>query len=173
MSTTATDNRPIRAGVFAAASDAKRAAVRLLAAGFRADQIIVVCSDHSKDAWFREFKHQEPSGTFASQGAMIGGTAGVILGSLSVLATAVATGSLALWIAGPISVLAGGAAGGLIGIMTTRGMERELANYYQQAVLNGDILVAVDQPDAEGGRLEQAAEILSASGAKPLSLPEG
>ena len=74
---------------------------------------------------------------------------------------------------GPISALAGGAAGGLIGLMTTRGVERELANYYQQAVLEGDILVAVDQQDAGESRLEQAAEILSASGARPLSLPEG
>ena len=69
--------------------------------------------------------------------------------------------------------LAGGAAGGLIGLMTTRGVERELANFYQQAVLDGDILVAVDQQDAGEPRLEQAAEILSASGARPLSLPEG
>ena len=65
------------------------------------------------------------------------------------------------------------AAGGLIGIMTTRRIERELANYYQQAVVNGDILVAVDQHDATEARLEQAAGILSAGGAKPLSLPEG
>jgi hypothetical protein len=170
---TTTGNRPIRAGVFATARDAKRAAERLLAAGFTGDHIIVVCSDHSKDAWFREFSHQEPSGAFAPHGAVIGSTAGAILGSLSVLGTAVATGSLALWIAGPILVLAGGAAGGLIGIMTTRGMERELANYYQQAVLDGDILVAVDQHDASQARLEQASEILSASGAKPLSLREG
>jgi outer membrane lipoprotein SlyB len=172
MSTT-TETRPIRAGVFETATDAKRAAERLLAAGFTPDHIIVVCSDHSKDALFQQFKHQEPAGTFAPQGAVIGSTAGVVIGSLSVLASAVATGSLALWMAGPISALAGGAAGGLIGLMTTRGVERELANFYQQAVLDGDILVAVDQRDAGEARLEQVAEILSASGARPLSLPEG
>jgi hypothetical protein len=173
MSTTSIESGPIRAGVFATANNAKRAAERLLAAGFTADQIIVACSDHIKDAWFCEFNHQDPAGTFAPQGAVVGGTAGAVIGSLSVLASAVATGSLALWMAGPISALAGGAAGGLIGIMTTRGVERELANYYQRAVLNGDILVAVDQQDPGGARLEQAAEILSGSGARPLSLPEG
>jgi hypothetical protein len=172
MSTTI-KQQPIRAGVFESATDAKQAAERLLSAGFTPDHVIVVCSDHSKDALFQEFSHQQPAGTFAPQGALIGSTAGVVIGSLSVLASAVATGSLALWMAGPISALAGGAAGGLIGLMTTRGVERELANYYQQAVLDGDILVAVDQQDAGEARLEQAAQILSASGAKPLSLPEG
>ena len=103
MSTTRQKQRPIRAGVFATATDAKRAADRLLAAGFTPDHIIVVCSDHSKDALFQQFKHQEPAGTFAPQGAVIGSTAGVVIGSLSVLASAVATGSLALWMAGPIS----------------------------------------------------------------------
>jgi hypothetical protein len=52
-------------------------------------------------------------------------------------------------------------------------MEPELANYYQQAVLKGDILVAVDLRDTQRRRLDQAAEILAASGAKPISLPEG
>ena len=65
MNTTSTETQPIRAGVFASATDAKRAADRLLAAGFTADHIIVVCSDHSKDALFQQFKHQEPAGTFA------------------------------------------------------------------------------------------------------------
>jgi hypothetical protein len=173
MSTSTTEQRPIRAGVFPTAMDAKRAVDRLLQAGFGAAEISVVCSDHSKDAWFRQFEHQQPAGTSTPKAAIAGGTAGAILGSLSVLASVVATGSLALWMAGPIFTLAGGAAGGLIGAMSSRGVEKELANYYQQAVLDGDILVAVDEQDSNQSRLEQAADILSASGAKPLSLREG
>jgi Heat induced stress protein YflT domain len=173
MSTTSSDQTPIRAGVFSTVADAKRAVERLLAAGFPADEVSVVCSDHSKEAWFREFNNQEPAGTFTPKAAIAGGTAGAIIGSLSVLASAVATGSAALWMAGPIFTLAGGAAGGLIGAMSSRGVEKELANYYQQAVLDGDILVAVDEHDSKQSRLLEASEILSASGAKPLALREG
>jgi hypothetical protein len=57
--------------------------------------------------------------------------------------------------------------------MSSRGVEKELANYYQQAVFDGDILVAIDEHNANQSRLNQAAEILTASGAKPLALREG
>jgi hypothetical protein len=63
--------------------------------------------------------------------------------------------------------------------MMTRGVEKELANYYQQAVVQGEILVAAEAPQAGGGdlgpqpSLEAAARILSNAGAKPLELPEG
>jgi hypothetical protein len=65
--------------------------------------------------------------------------------------------------------------------MMTRGVEKELANFYQQAVLDGQILVAAeennsrDQSLAQRNRptLSQAARILAAAGAKPLLLPEG
>lgn len=159
--------------MFSTVSDAQRAIDRLLEGGFPTSEISVVCSDHSKDAWLRQFEHQQPAGTFTPKAAVAGGAAGAIIGSLSVLASAVATGSIALWMAGPIFTLAGGAAGGLIGAMSSRGMEKELANYYQQAVLDGDILVAVDGHETNLARLDRAAEILSASGAKPLALREG
>jgi hypothetical protein len=172
MSKATTDQRPIRAGVFSTVADAKRAVNDLLQAGFSPSQISVVCSDPKKEQLFHEFEHQEPAGTFAPEAAIAGGAAGAIIGSLGVLASAIATGGIALWAAGPI-VVAGGAAGGLIGAMTSRGVEKELANYYQQAVLEGNILVAVDQQNADWNRLEQAAKILSKSGTRPVSLPEG
>jgi hypothetical protein len=67
-----------------------------------------------------------------------------------------------------------GVAGGLVGAMMTRGVEKELANYYQQAVLDGMILVAVDStiPDREQ-QLTTAAHIFLSAGAKPIELPEG
>jgi hypothetical protein len=45
-----------------------------------------------------------------------------------VIATAVTTGGMALWAAGPISAWAGGVVGGLVGAMMSRGVEKELAN---------------------------------------------
>jgi hypothetical protein len=58
--------------------------------------------------------------------------------------------------------------------MMTRGVEKELANFYQQAVLNGQILVAAEDHSHDGGhRLATAASILADAGAQPLPLREG
>ncbi len=162
------------AGVFSSVDDATRAVHALLDAGFTRDHITVVCSDDTKERHFREFEHQDPAGTYTTTAAVVGGTIGAALGGLTVIASAVVTGSLALWAAGPITAWAGGVTGGLVGAMMTRGVEKELANYYQQAVVEGQILVAAEDhgPNHETS-LARAARILGDAGAKPLPLPEG
>ena len=165
----------LEVGVFSTVDEARRAVQGLLEAGFTNDQITVICSDETKERYFREFEHQEPAGTYTPAAAAAGGTIGALIGGLSVVASAVATGSLALWAAGPISAWAGGVAGGLVGAMMTRGVEKELADFYQQAVIAGQILVAaeVDEEHPSKPSLGDAARILSESGAQPLNLPEG
>jgi hypothetical protein len=169
----------LEAGVFATVDSARQAVQELLAAGFDREQITVVCSDTTKERYFREFEHQDPAGTHTPKATIAGGTLGAIVGGLTVIVAAAGTGSLALWAAGPITAWAGGVAGGLIGAMMTRGVEKELANYYQQAVMEGQILVAAEaggNNDAGAPRhpsLETAARILADAGARPLELPEG
>ncbi len=172
MERTATQNR-VEVGVFTTVEDAQRAVNGLLAAGFSKDQVTVICSDETKERYFREFEHQEPAGTFTPAASIAGGTIGALLGGAAVIVSAVATGSLALWAAGPITAWAGGVAGGLVGAMMTRGVEKELANFYQQAVLEGQILVAAETGDTRSPSLGEAARILADAGAKPLTLPEG
>jgi hypothetical protein len=164
----------IEAGVFSTIDDARRAVHDLLAAGFTRDQITVLCSDQTKEKYFSEFEHQEPAGTYTTTAAVVGGTIGAVVGGLTVLAAAAVTGSVALWAAGPITAWFGGVGGGLVGAMMTRGVEKELANYYQQAVVQGQILVAAeDHGPNHVERLAEAARILAGDGAKPLPLPEG
>ena len=93
---------------------------------------------------------------------------------MTVVASAIATGSVALWAAGPITAWAGGVAGGLVGAMMTRGVEKELANFYQQSVVEGQILVAAEDhgPNRQQS-LAEAAKILAEAGAKPLAMREG
>jgi hypothetical protein len=168
------EQRPLEVGVFNSIDGARSAVRGLVNAGFSADQITVVCSDETKERYFKEFEHQEPAGTFTPTASIAGGTIGAIVGGLAVVASAVATGSLALWAAGPISAWAGGVAGGLVGAMMTRGVEKELANFYQQAVINGQILVAAeDHSSGSAAHLAQAAHILSDAGAQPMPLREG
>src|SRR6478735_3315635 len=146
---TAVPNKPVRTpalevGVFDTVDEARLAVRGLLEAGFTKEQITVVCSDDTKERYFAEFEHQHPAGTYAATATIAGGTIGALLGGLTIVASALATGSLALWAAGPITAWAGGVAGGLVGAMMTRGVEKELANFYQQAVVSGRILVAAE-----------------------------
>lgn len=167
-------NRNVEVGIFANVEQAESAVRQLLQAGFDKEQITVVCSDENKERYFREFEHQEPAGTFTPQAALTGMAVGALLGGIPVIGAAVATGSALLWVAGPAVAGALGVAGGLVGAMSTRGVEKEVADYYQQAVADGAILVAADASGAKNSQLlAQAAGIFRELGAKPLPLPEG
>jgi hypothetical protein len=55
----------------------------------------------------------------------------------------------------------------------TRGVEKQLANFYQQSVLNGQILVAAeDHGPHSHERLAEAAAALAAAGALPLPMAD-
>ena len=93
--------------------------------------------------------------------------------SATAIAGTLATGGAALVFTGPAAAWAGGVVGGLVGAMMTRGVEHELADYYDQAVSEGKILVAVDEHgSAADAHLSQAEHILAESGALPLALRE-
>ena len=174
MENASTLERPIRVGVFTTIRAADCAVDKLLRAGFTRDQISVVCSDQTKEAHFRAFEHEEPAGTYTPGAVMTGGAIGAALGGLTVLAGAVTTGGLALLAAGGLAAWTGGVVGGLVGAMMTRGVENELANYYDQAVTEGQILVAAkDHSEAQRQTLATAEQILCECGAEPMSLPEG
>lgn len=168
------DSKQLEAGVFDSVDHARCAVEALLTAGFQPDQITVVCSDEAKKRYFTDVEQREPAGTFTPATAVAGSAIGAILGGLTVFVSAVATGGVALWAAGPITAWAGGVAGGLIGAMLSRGVEKELANFYQQAVMDGRILIGVEEqkPDSDQ-KLLRAAEIFQQCGSRPLPLPQG
>jgi hypothetical protein len=169
------DQRPTRAGVFPTLQGADEAVRRLLAAGFSKDEITVVCSDETKERYFREFEHQDPAGAHTPKAAAIGGSIGATAGGLAAGAVGLALGGLPLIVTAGIGVMAGGVWGGFLGAMATRGGEKEAANYYDQAVVAGKLLVAVEchGPDQEE-RLALADRILVDAGAETeVPLPEG
>src|SRR5262249_2088335 len=90
MSTNTIQGRPLEVGVFSAVDDAREGVQALLAAGFPASEITVVCSDETKERYFREFEHQEPAGTYTPTATIAGGTIGAMLGGLAVVASALA-----------------------------------------------------------------------------------
>lgn len=173
MQTTANET-PIRAGVFNSLAEADKAVDGLLSAGFTTGEITVVCSDKAVQAHFRTFEHQEPAGASAPTRAALGGAIGATLGGLATVAGVVATGGIALLATAGIAAWAGAAAGGLIGVMTSRGVEKELANYYDQSVAEGKIVVAAEDHGVQSAaRLAEAARVLAWAGAQPMPLREG
>jgi hypothetical protein len=173
MNTQAQLEKPIRVGVFSSIRDADQAVHGLLNLGYTKEQITVVCSEEWKAAHFRDYHHEDPSGAHTPAAAAVGGAIGAVLGGMTAVIGTVATGGIGLLAAGGVSAWAGGIVGGLIGAMTTRGVEKELADYYDQAVVRGKILVAAeDRNPAGAARLAQAARVLEEAGAEPLSLRE-
>jgi hypothetical protein len=167
-------SKPIRVGIFRTVPSAERAVTELLAAGFTAEEITVVCSDPLKERTFQQFQPQDPAGSTTPAKAVAGGAIGAALGGLTVLAGAAATGGAALLAAGGAVAWTGGVVGGLIGAMMSRGVEKELANFYDQEVQRGNLLVAVeDHGAAAPRRLHEAERILANAGAEPMPLVEG
>jgi hypothetical protein len=135
--------KPVRVGVFSTISKADEAVAGLLSAGFTKG------SDRAKDGHFREYEHRHPAGTNAAMAAATGGAIGSMLGGLAALGSTVATGGVGILVAGPIFAATGAVAGGLVGAMMSRGVEREVANYCDQAVSRGMILARADRVFAQ------------------------
>jgi outer membrane lipoprotein SlyB len=167
-------SKPIRVGVFSTMAQADHAVRDLLATGFTKEQITVICSDKYTEEHFKQYDHQQPAGAHMPAAAATGGAIGAVLGGLSAIAGFVATGGIGLLVGGAVFAWSGAVAGGLIGAMITRGFEKELANYYDQEVTRGKILVAAETADpAKHAMLDKAEEIFHRTGAEPVSLPEG
>ena len=169
---------PYRVGVFDTVTKADEAIASLLAAGIRNSELAVICSNKENDAHFQQFAHvrtPKPAGTSAPRGAAAGGVMGASVGGLSLVATALTTGGGAALLAAG-GVLIGGLAltGSLVGLMTARGFDKETADYYDQALEQGKILVVVEiRAPQRVHLLHEAEEILRAVGVHPVPLGEG
>jgi hypothetical protein len=175
MAQTTHSQPTVRVGVFGSVGEADAAIVRLINAGFTKDQITVV-APHAIRNHFSQEHAMEPGGAHTTAAAAMGGAIGAVLGGVIAAATIIGTGATALIVAGPLVAAAAGgaAAGGFIGAMMTRGVEREAAQFYDQAVRAGKIIVGVvyDRPDREA-RLALAERVLAEAGAEPIPLKEG
>jgi hypothetical protein len=174
MNANSENPRPLRAGILDSVADADLAVAELLAAGFTGDQITVVCSERAVKEHFKSYEHQDPAGEHTAAAALTGGAIGAALGGLATVAGVVTVGGAAILVGGATLLWAGGVVGSLVGAMMTRGIEKELANFYDQEVTRGKILVAVEQKDpAKVAMLAKASEIFNKHGVESLPLVEG
>ncbi len=166
--------RPVRIGVFKTVRDADRAVEGLLAAGFRKEHVSVVCSDRAREAHFREYEHDRPAGATTAASAGAGAIVGGVAAGLFAATIVVATGGLSLVVLGPLFAGSGAVIGTFVGAMMSRGVEHEVADYYDQALAGGEILVAAEIEHGEDpAKLDRASAALAEAGARPVALPQG
>lgn len=148
-----TDPMQFSVGVFDDLSSADRAVARLLEAGYTKEQVSVICSDEYKadalkheNAIQKEETPESLSVEAAKQGSIVGGSIGA-LGGFALCLGLVGSSGIGLLIAGPVlavSTAGGAVVGTLINEMRMRGIEKQSADFYDRAVQEGKILVAVD-----------------------------
>lgn len=163
-------------GVFDTFSQVDDAVAGMVERGIDRSRISVVCSSELPELEADpdgDIEHVE-GGLRARRlpAALAGGAIGTLLGGMSIAAGLAATGGAALLVAGP---LIGGAAlgvtGSFVGAMVARGLEGDVADYFDRALGQDKILVAVEPPE-ELGELSaaQAQELLALHGAQTHGL---
>ena len=134
------------------------------------DVISVVCSEEHANEHFGVTVRQTGLET-VGHAMDSAGVAGLGLGAVAVLTSLVIPGGAALYVLGAFSGLA--IAGTLTSLFTTRGMDRETTDFFEQSLQKGDLLVAVEiHGDDAAQWLARAEEVFRATGAKPQSLAE-
>jgi hypothetical protein len=166
---------PIRVGVFDGQPAADRAVKELVEAGFPAGRISVICPTCGDDAFPAGVERTEPAGARTPAAVLTGGAIGALLGGVTASVAFAAAGGVGLLTVGPLLAPAGAVTGGFIGAMTTRGVEPEIADFYDQSLARGRILVAGDtQPEGEGlPGAAKAEEVFERCGARPVPLRRG
>jgi hypothetical protein len=162
---------PVRAGVFSSADSAFQLIHDLRERGFGWDEISIICSDEKTAELFPVRSRRTPSRMLERSAMGIAATGALGLGGAAVTAALIAGPGVAVLVIGAFAGVA--AAGTFTTLMATRGFETEAADFYEQAVQDGMILVVVEVPDSLPNaeeRRHQAEVLISQAGSQPLSL---
>jgi hypothetical protein len=166
--------QPLRVANFRYVLEAKLVVSGLRDAGFRNEQVSVLCSDRTRRVFFASNDHDRFLGSKAARAAEAGAVLGGLAAGFAAVATVVATDSDGLLLAGSTFAVVGAAVGAFVGVMMSRGSARAISAYYERAVPEGEILVAAEIP-ADGDRrmLDSAERVFESAGALPVALPVG
>jgi len=158
-------------GIFTSRTQAEGAVDRLIATGFRTDDVSVLAPDQKATrelATEKNTKAPEGTTTGATAGGAIGGTLGLLagIGALAIpgLGPFIAAGPIMGALAG---MGAGAATGGLIGALVGMGIPEYEAKRYEGRVKDGGILVSAHCDDSDW--VTKAKDVLQASGAEDIS----
>jgi len=158
-------------GIFRTRGQAENGVDRLVAAGFRTEDISVLLPEN---VGTKDFAHEKntkaPEGTTTGvvAGGVVGGTLGLLagIGSLAIpgLGPFIAAGPIMAALAG---AGAGGAVGGLVGALVGMGIPEYEAKRYEGRIKEGGILLSVHADNADWTK--KAKEVLEQTGAEDIS----
>jgi hypothetical protein len=158
-------------GIFTSRVQAEACVDRLLASGFRNDDVSVLAPDLDATrelATEKNTKAPEGATTGATTGGVLGGTLGLLagIGALAIpgLGPFIAAGPIMGALAG---LGVGAAAGGLIGALVGMGIPEYEAKRYEGRVKDGGILVSAHCDNSEW--VGKAKDILKSSGAEDIA----
>jgi hypothetical protein len=158
-------------GIFRDLSHVEEAVDRMIAAGFRNEDISVLFPENegTKDfAHRKNTKAPEGTATGATAGGAIGGTLGLLagIGALAIpgLGPFIAAGPIVGALAG---VGAGGVVGGVIGALVGMGMPEYEAKRYEGRIKEGGILVSVHCDNSDW--VKRAKTLLEQAGGEDIS----
>ncbi len=158
-------------GIYATCEMAENAVDRLIAAGFRNEDISVLLQDNVGTKDFAHEKHTKaPEGT--ATGVLAGGLIGGTIGLLAGIGTLAIPGLGPLIAAGPIiaaltGVGSGGIVGGVIGALVGMGIPEYEAKRYEGRIKEGGILLSVHCDSSEW--VSKAKTLLKESGAEDIA----
>ncbi len=158
-------------GIYPNRAVAEEAVDRILASGFRNEDISVLLQDNQGTKDFAHEKHTKaPEGatTGGLTGAAVGGTLGLLtgIGALAIpgLGPFIAAGPIMATLAGLGS---GGAIGGVLGGLVGAGIPEYEAKRYEGHVKNGGILVSIHADNSDW--ISKAKTILKETGAEDVA----
>ena len=157
-------------GIYAGREMAENAVDRMLAAGFRNEDISVLLQDNVGTKDFTHEKHTKaPEGT--ATGVVAGGIIGGTIGLLAHIGVLAIPGLGPLIAAGPIiaalsGIGSGGVLGGVIGALVGLGIPEYEAKRYEGRIKEGGILLSVHCDNAEW--VGKAKQLLRDTGADDI-----
>jgi hypothetical protein len=158
-------------GLYSTRTAAETAVDRLIAAGFRSEDVSVLMQDNTGT---KDFAHEKatkaPEGT--TTGAVAGGAIGGTLGLLAGIGALAIPGLGPFIAAGPImgtlaGIGSGGLVGGLVGALVGMGIPEFEAKRYEGRIKEGGILASVHCDNSEW--VGRAKSILKDTGAEDVS----
>jgi hypothetical protein len=158
-------------GICKSRTNAESVVDRLIADGFRSEDISVLMQDNvgTKDfAHEKATKAPEGTTTGAVTGGVVGGTLGLLagIGALAIpgLGPFIAAGPIMATLAG---IGSGGVVGGLIGALVGMGIPEYEAKRYEGRIKEGGVLISVHCDNSEW--VSKAKDMLKQSGADDVS----
>jgi hypothetical protein len=158
-------------GIFRNRTQAEEAVDRLIAAGFRTEDISVLLPENAGTKDFaaeKNTKAPEGTATGATAGGVVGGTLGLLagIGALAIpgLGPFIAAGPIMGALAG---LGAGGVVGGIVGALVGMGIPEYEAKRYEGRIKEGGILMSVHADNSDWA--DRAKDILKQVGAQDVS----